>query len=329
MPSPWGSRQGSAEILPPGSSFEPGKARRAISRTRMAVAVAALGAFATFTWYAYDRAVRPGADSIAPLIKADQEPTRVRPESPGGMEVPHQDKMVYEELAGRGGAPRVERLLPPPEMPLAPPALSEADIATSAGAGSEEVETVIAPVPPSPAPQAPPDVQAETASAAAPSEPVKSAATTPEPTGEASASGAATEPEKAGAAPAAGAPAADKAPAATPAAPASPPEQKPKETEVAAVTQRAGTPPPAAEAGAYRIQVAAVRSREGAEREWRRLKKANGDLLGPLTLTIEKANLGAKGIFYRVRGGPLSRQAAVEACAELKRRKTGCLVVGP
>jgi hypothetical protein len=207
------------------------------------------------------------------------------------MEVPHQDKMVYEELAGRGGAPRVERLLPPPETPLAPSALSEADIATSAGAGSEEVETVIAPVPPSPAPQAPPDVQADSAFAAAPSEPVESAATTPETTGEASPSGAATEPEKAGAAPAAGA--------------------------------------PAAEAGAYRIQVAAVRSREGAEREWRRLKKANGDLLGPLTLTIEKADLGAKGIFYRVRGGPLSRQAAVEACAELKRRKTGCLVVGP
>lgn len=60
--------------------------------------------------------------STPPIIAADTAPFKVRPENPGGMMIPHQDKLVYGRLTQ--GAPQpIERLLPPPEQPMvaAPP----------------------------------------------------------------------------------------------------------------------------------------------------------------------------------------------------------------
>ena len=67
---------------------------------------------------------------MAPLIKADPRPMKTAPDKPGGMEVPHQDKEIYGKL-GREAAPpqqtaRIERLLPPPEAPMARPRPPEA-----------------------------------------------------------------------------------------------------------------------------------------------------------------------------------------------------------
>ncbi len=88
------------------------------------VATFALAAFAGVVWYAYDQGLRRGTETTAPLIKADARPTKVRPEQPGGLQVPNQDKLVYEAMrpGETSGAARVERLLPPPERPVAPPA---------------------------------------------------------------------------------------------------------------------------------------------------------------------------------------------------------------
>ncbi|MBY0511938.1 MAG: hypothetical protein K2P94_17520, partial [Rhodospirillaceae bacterium] len=55
------------------------------------------------------------------FVKADPTPYKIRPESPGGMQVENQDKLVYDRVA-KGNAPaRVENLLPPAEEPKAPP----------------------------------------------------------------------------------------------------------------------------------------------------------------------------------------------------------------
>ena len=59
--------------------------------------------------------------SEVPLIRADRGPVKVRPISPGGMEVPDRDKLVYDRMQGNGERPQVERLLPAPETPLPPP----------------------------------------------------------------------------------------------------------------------------------------------------------------------------------------------------------------
>jgi cell division septation protein DedD len=77
--------------------------------------------------------------------------------------------------------------------------------------------------------------------------------------------------------------------------------------------------------------LAAVRSLERAEGEWERLRRKNSDLLGNLTLSVAKADLGPKkGVFYRLRAGPVADEAAARAlCAKLARQKMGCLVVRP
>jgi hypothetical protein len=63
------------------------------------------------------------APADAPLIKAEDQPIKVSPESPGGMDVPNRDILVYGRMHGTpGDKPAIERLLPEPEQPLAPPA---------------------------------------------------------------------------------------------------------------------------------------------------------------------------------------------------------------
>ena len=65
-----------------------------------------------------------------------------------------------------------------------------------------------------------------------------------------------------------------------------------------------------------------------AQREWSRLRKNHSDLLGKLELSVIKADLGpGKGLFYRLRAGPLaSKAAARNLCAKLAKRKVGCLI---
>ena len=76
------------------------------------------------------------------------------------------------------------------------------------------------------------------------------------------------------------------------------------------------------------MQLGAVRDEQAARQEWARLKQRNGDVLGDLELDIERADLGSRGIFFRVRGGPLADEAAAKrVCDALKPRNVGCLVV--
>jgi len=82
-----------------------------------AIATMTLAAFAGVVWHAFNLGIRAGSESVAPLIRADPNPTKMRPESPGGMQVPHRDKTVFETIAPSAGTPPVERLLPPPEAP--------------------------------------------------------------------------------------------------------------------------------------------------------------------------------------------------------------------
>jgi cell division septation protein DedD len=85
------------------------------------ITVTAMAVFAGGLWFAYVEGARHGAapqtaatGENVPLIRADQRPTKVKPDQPGGMDVPDRDKLVFSE---RAGGPQVERLLPPPERP--------------------------------------------------------------------------------------------------------------------------------------------------------------------------------------------------------------------
>jgi cell division septation protein DedD len=107
----------------------------------------------------------------------------------------------------------------------------------------------------------------------------------------------------------------------TPAAPA--PTSVPA---VPAKSTAAAAAPPAGKE--IRVQLGALRSADLAEREWQRLKHANGDILGKLPASPVRADLGEKGIFYRIEVGPLaSPEAAAQLCGELKKRDVGCMLV--
>ena len=112
-------------------------------------------------------------------------------------------------------------------------------------------------------------------------------------------------------APAGPAPALAKAPPATPAAPARPVPLRPV----------------IARTGGIRLQLGSVRTPDAARREWQHLKEANTDLLGNIDGFAVRADLGAKGVYYRIETAPLADPAlAARICGELKRRGDGCIL---
>ncbi len=81
--------------------------------------------------------------------------------------------------------------------------------------------------------------------------------------------------------------------------------------------------------GAYLVQLASFRSKAKADAAWAKYSKTHGDLLRGLRPLVRRVDLGAdKGIYYRLRAGPLGDAVEARAlCAKLKARKLGCLVV--
>lgn len=62
-----------------------------------------------------------GADNgELPVVRADSSADGMKPETPGGMEVPNRDKLVYERLRQSNTELPVERLLPAVEKPVRP-----------------------------------------------------------------------------------------------------------------------------------------------------------------------------------------------------------------
>jgi hypothetical protein len=81
-------------------------------------------------------------------------------------------------------------------------------------------------------------------------------------------------------------------------------------------------------AGGLRLQLGAVRSAGMARAEWDRLKRTNPDLLGHLTAVAVRADLGDRGVYYRIQTGPIADSAVAERlCGELRQRHLGCMIV--
>ncbi|MGH7062672.1 MAG: SPOR domain-containing protein [Stellaceae bacterium] len=229
---------------------EPPQPRRLLT---IAAGLAVMVLFAGGLWLAYVAGTRHGGGAGAadvPLIRADARPDKVKPDKPGGLQIPDRNMLVYGEDRNM-----VEHLLPPPEQPM-----------------------------PRPAPPPP--------GSAAASPPVSGAAAPPAPS----------------AAPA-------QKPATAP----------PRPTAVKKVeTVRTGL----SKAGGIRLQLASVRSEEVARREWDRIKRRNHDLLGNLTASAIRADLGGKGVYYRIQTAPVGDLAAADRiCGALKERNVGCIVV--
>ena len=107
----------------------------------------------------------------------------------------------------------------------------------------------------------------------------------------------------------------------TPAAPAPAPQVQPK--PVSAAPEFAFS-----NGGAFLVQLAAFRSQEAAESAWTELNRKKPELFGSATKHIQRADLGAKGVFYRLRVGSFADRAdASEFCDAVKAAGDNCIVV--
>jgi len=111
-------------------------------------------------------------DASVPLVTASAEAWKVRPEDPGGLEIPNQGTLIYETLTTADPEEGPERVLPPPEEPLRPP-VPEADSAQEPPAGAPTgAESEAAPPPQMEEPAPAPVEETEPLEPAAPTEPV-------------------------------------------------------------------------------------------------------------------------------------------------------------
>ena len=79
--------------------------------------------------------------------------------------------------------------------------------------------------------------------------------------------------------------------------------------------------------GASYVQLASIKSRDASVAEWTKLNAKYGSLLSGYKYRVETADLGAKGTFYRIQAGPVSKAQAQKTCAAIKRKDpNGCLV---
>jgi hypothetical protein len=81
--------------------------------------------------------------------------------------------------------------------------------------------------------------------------------------------------------------------------------------------------------GGWRVQVASVKNEDVAKSTWARLQSAHGDAMANLRMQAVRVDLGDKGVWYRVQGGPLDEKQAQSVCSALKSRKADCVLVPP
>jgi hypothetical protein len=280
-------------------------------------------------------------DGEVPIIEASVGPIKVRPENPGGLEVPNRDKLVYDRMQknlGKGSYKErgLERLLPPPEQPMEKPkflAKNNSLIKSTEIIGKsvkvekifttkdknpkkiksypvarvptiKDVKTAKRPSPPPPPPQAPGSNTIDLSSKSSIS---KKTQISPEGQARIKKRKKVVKVDTQISKPAKNLKIVSK----------------PKSTPISVS--------PKATSSFYHVQLAATRSSKQASAEWERLKRRHIDLLGRLSLTINKVDLGAgRGIFYRLRAGPLADEGkARKLCKTLANRQVGCLMIKP
>ena len=252
------------------------------------VAVAAAVGWLTFGRYV---TVYQGGDGELPLIRADGGAERIRPETPGGLDVPNQDKLVYDRMRRNENDLPVERLLPLPEQPVAPEQeYAPLDVA-EAQASDDPIGHLAEQV----------EEETEIASATVydergkPVEVMFKTVTT-------------------------------ETAAVPPAAPEKPASEKPAPVKVKA----APAPVPAAvpaEEPAFSVQLLSTRSAETAEQEWNRLSRKHKELMDGLPHQVSRVSV-EKGVFFRLRVGHFkTRDEAKKLCDQFKAKKQECLVV--
>jgi hypothetical protein len=278
----------------------PEKRRGGLMTIAVVVALAVFGTAAAFGYRAW---TSPGKSGEPPVIKAEQTPSKTVPAQPGPADASRQ---AYDRPSDRGSSNLVSREEQPTDVRSAARPVTPGVIGGSTGPGN-----VLPPLP------------SHTGSVPAAGEPkkVKTVTIRPDQTG---------------------APMMAPTPAPSPPLPQSrlaPPQGA---TPVQTVPMRVTTPPPApapapqtatrsiaepTASGGYVVQVSSQRSEADAEASYRMLQAKYPGVLGNRRVTIKRADLGERGVYYRAQVGPFaSADEAGAMCSSLKEAGGQCVV---
>ena len=284
-----------------------------------------VGGFVMLSWYAYHAGIQSVKEEDLVVVEADKTPMKEKPADPGGMQFPNQDKTVFETFSGNAKQPaKVERVLPVPEEPMAkaadasePTTWVNHDLKKPSGAeqviGKDNIKkgriapSLTAPdEKPNPQQASADDEQSTTY--VAPKKPTVAVKTVEVADG--SKPGQPFAPEKA----AAKQDSSDEAKA---------PEKAPKK-EVEKPAEK--IKPAAAASGDAMVQLGAYRSEDEANANWEKMHLKQKELSDKTPLVV-KADLGEKGIYYRLRVGGLSPANAKSLCSALSAKGQACILV--
>lgn len=317
-------------------SLEKGRSRKGLIAIGAVLGAAVLGVGGA---YMLGDGSSATADGNPPLVKAATDPIKVPPQNPGGVEIPNQNKQIYERANQNGDTKVVNREEQPIDVnqavrmtandmadatgatvpAMAPQAVAGLNLGEPRKVRTVSIRpdgTVVSPdadnARPGPAPATGMVMPAEAqAPAAAPATP-------------GNAQPAPAQPKPASSTPAAvaAAPAPKPAPSAsTPASGASP--QRTASTQPVTLTPPAAAPE-TAPTGGYAVQLGLANSEDGAEAALVQFQKKYSELQG-LPPIIRKAEVNGNTIF-RVRVGPMSREEASSLCSKLQGQGGQCFV---
>jgi len=237
---------------------------------------------------------KPTSSADIPTIKAEG-PYRQKPADPGGIDIPNQDVRVYDQLDSKNNETLpVEHLLPPSEEPkpaslaIEPaPAVAAVPLSTPAPANDVLNRDI-----------AVKKIVTTVTSAPVISAPPAPVATAPQPPQEA----VTVEPPK------------------------EPVTIDQLINQTSPEPSSAAAPAPLA-SGAIAVQLASVPDETQAKAMAADLQKKYASQLHGAALHVVRADLGSKGIYYRIQSAGLAESAANSICSSLKQLHAGCILV--
>lgn len=309
------------------------------------VLLLAVAGFMALAWYAYQTGseqVKTAEDVI--VIEADATPLKEKPADPGGMKFPHQEKTIYDAInsgekteekevavveKGSDADTEIKKAAEVPsvqEDSAKQPAnetvtalmrdVAKSEVSSEAIAEDNEAAEAALRTKDEPVAETKEKAEKVKEEKVEDAKPKAAKVETPK-------ASVATEPEKI-----ALAPVKTPDPFAKVEAPIQPAEPaKAIVAETPKIVAPAAVPAPVAASGAQ-VQLGAFGSQAEAEQNWTKIRNAHSDVIGSMGHQIVRADLGAKGVYYRLRvSGFASANAAKQTCAALSARGQGCFLV--
>jgi cell division septation protein DedD len=255
-----------------------------------------------------------------PLVQADNRPVKEAPDQPAGKDLPHKNKLIYDRLESED-KPETDHLVPRQEdvaVPAMPASVDTAGLSAAQTPGAPQITEAVD------TGTVPPGTVATVDDPEGGPRHVKTMVVRPD--------GSVVPPAvpDAAAAPAPAQVASAEAPMAAPAAQA---PAKPKPVKAAVAPAAAEDPAPKAAApkspSQFVVQVASKQNQTEALATFADMQQKYPSLLASYRPIVQKADLGTKGVWYRLRIGPINdKTVASKLCTQLKSQGLNdCLVM--